>query len=332
MADYRGLAAADARRFGIDPSIFLRQIAQESGFNPNARSSAGAEGIAQFMPGTAAGYGIDPMNPVQALLAAAKMDSQNLGKYGSYARMLSAYNSGRPDAYKDPNFAGGQTYNYVRSILGGKGGGGVSNALQAVQALTGGSLGGGDQKLNQLLGAYLLQQGQQEIQSGDTSSGGLLGLALMRRAFSSAATNPATRSLASSSSTKMQPGTNAGGFLATGASYKPGRLDQGHDFQTDPGAPIVAPGSGVVVSVKSDPNGFGPAYPIVHFTSGPYAGKDIYIGHTISQLQPGQTFSAGQVISLTGRSPVGNAQVPGWAEIGFASGGLPGPDGQSTPF
>jgi hypothetical protein len=35
-------------------------------------------------------------------------------------RALSAYNSGRPDAYKDPNFAHGQTYNYVRSIMGGQ--------------------------------------------------------------------------------------------------------------------------------------------------------------------------------------------------------------------
>ena len=120
MADYRTIARQDAIKQGLDPNVFLRQIQQESGFNPSARSGAGALGIAQFMPGTAAGYHIDPMNPVQALAAAALMDKQNLTKYGSYARMLSAYNSGRPDAYTDPNFAGGQTYNYVRSILNGK--------------------------------------------------------------------------------------------------------------------------------------------------------------------------------------------------------------------
>lgn len=120
MPDYRKVAAAAARKYGIDPNIFLRQINQESGFNPNARSSAGAIGIAQFMPATARGFGIDPTDPNQALDAAAKMDAQNLKKYGSYEAMLSAYNSGRPDAYKDPNFAGGQTYHYVRSILDGK--------------------------------------------------------------------------------------------------------------------------------------------------------------------------------------------------------------------
>lgn len=122
----------------------------------------------------------------------------------------------------------------------------------------------------------------------------------------------------------------AGGFLAPGSPYQPGRIDQGHDFQTAPGAPIVAPGDGKVVAVKSDPHGFGPAYPIVHFTSGPYAGKDIYIGHTLAALRPGQTFRAGQTISHTGTTPVGNASVPGWAEIGFSTGSLP--SGQSPPF
>jgi soluble lytic murein transglycosylase-like protein len=118
-AQLRALAAADARAFGLNPQIFLRQINQESGFNPRARSGAGALGIAQFMPATARGFGVNPMDPVAALRAAARMDAGNLKKYGSYQRMLSAYNSGRADAYLNPHFAGGQTYNYVRSIMGG---------------------------------------------------------------------------------------------------------------------------------------------------------------------------------------------------------------------
>src|SRR3954463_4190758 len=116
MPNYRALAVAAAKRYGIDPAIFLRQIAQESGWNPNARSSAGALGIAQFMPATARGFGINPLNPVQALDAAARYDAQLVHKYGSVARALSAYNSGRPDAYRDRGFAGGQTYDYVRKI------------------------------------------------------------------------------------------------------------------------------------------------------------------------------------------------------------------------
>ena len=51
--DYMGMAAQIAREEGIDPEIFVRQIALESRFNPDAVSPAGAVGIAQIMPDTA---------------------------------------------------------------------------------------------------------------------------------------------------------------------------------------------------------------------------------------------------------------------------------------
>lgn len=191
-AQLEALARADARRFGIDPNIFLRQINQESGFNPGARSSAGAEGIAQFMPGTAAGYHIDPMNPVAALLAAARMDAGNLRKYGSYAAMLSAYNSGRPDAYKDPHFAGGQTFNYVRSILNGRNPSvGSSNGRTAgPEPVNAGSspapAANSQADYRKLLAGFLLQQGQNTLSGHPTDAGGLLQLALMRSQMQSA--------------------------------------------------------------------------------------------------------------------------------------------------
>lgn len=115
------LARKDAAKYGVDPDIFVRQITQESGFNPAARSSAGAEGIAQFMPGTAAGYHINPYDPVQALDAAARYDASSLRSFGGdYRLALAAYNAGARNAHEwnNPSFAGGQTYNYVRSILG----------------------------------------------------------------------------------------------------------------------------------------------------------------------------------------------------------------------
>lgn len=117
--NYQAIAAQAAGKYGINPNIFLSQIKQESGFNPNARSGAGAQGIAQFMPATAAGMGVDPWNPRQALFGAAKMDAENIAKYGNWQRALSAYNSGKPDVYTDPSFAGGQTYDYVRTIMAG---------------------------------------------------------------------------------------------------------------------------------------------------------------------------------------------------------------------
>jgi hypothetical protein len=118
--NYELAAERAARRHGIDPRIFKAMIRQESGFRENVGSSAGARDIAQFIPSTAKAYGVTlGDNKVSDDLdGAARYLKANLEKYGSYHQALSAYNSGRPDAYKDPGFAKGQTYNYVRTILG----------------------------------------------------------------------------------------------------------------------------------------------------------------------------------------------------------------------
>ena len=119
----------------------------------------------------------------------------------------------------------------------------------------------------------------------------------------------------------MSPGKHGplAGLLPAGANLKLGRIDEGQDGQTNPGGAIVANGNFKVVAVKSDPGRYGPSYPVVVFSSGPLAGKGpIYFGHTLAAVHPGQRGSAGQVISHTGKSPVGNASVPGWFEIGLA--------------
>ena len=108
-----------------------------------------------------------------------------------------------------------------------------------------------------------------------------------------------------------------GSLVPAGAKLTWERIDQGQDLQTDPGGPLVALGDGYVKEIASDPGGFGPDYPVVHFTSGPLAGRDVYYGHTHSALAAGQHFTAGQVVSHTGTSGVGNATVGGWAEVGF---------------
>lgn len=126
-AYYQHLAGRAAQKYGLDPTVFKALVKQESGFNPNARSSAGAIGLGQFMPATAAGLGVNPNDPLQNLDGAAKYLAQNLKRTGGDIKAaLSIYNSGRPDAYKDPSFAGGQTYNYVRSILANAGSEGAS--------------------------------------------------------------------------------------------------------------------------------------------------------------------------------------------------------------
>jgi hypothetical protein len=115
---YRGLARRSARKYGLDPRIFERQIQQESGFNPNARSPAGARGIAQIMPGTAKAWGVNPDDPRAALDAAAKNMAGYVHKYGSYKNALVAYNAG-------PGRVGGslpsETQHYIKAILGDSG-------------------------------------------------------------------------------------------------------------------------------------------------------------------------------------------------------------------
>jgi hypothetical protein len=116
MADYRAETRRAAARYGLDPNIFARQINQESGFNPNARSPKGAIGIAQIMPDTAKGWGVDPTDPIASLNAAAKNMARYVKQYGSYRNALVAYNAG-------PGYVGkalpAETQKYLKIILGG---------------------------------------------------------------------------------------------------------------------------------------------------------------------------------------------------------------------
>lgn len=92
--DYHQVARQDASNVGIDPNLFERQINQESEFNPNAVSQAGAVGIAQIMPETAAGWNVDPHDPVASLSAAAAAMARYYTTYQSYPKALAAYNAG----------------------------------------------------------------------------------------------------------------------------------------------------------------------------------------------------------------------------------------------
>ncbi len=124
---YGDIAWQAALHAGIDPNLFTRQINQESRFNPNASSPAGAEGIAQFMPATAASMGVDPWDPTSALYGGARLMGQLSQQFGgNYAQALAAYNAG-PGAVQYAIKAGGsnwynylpaETQNYVTVIMG----------------------------------------------------------------------------------------------------------------------------------------------------------------------------------------------------------------------
>lgn len=124
MPDYRALARQAARRHGLPEDFFERQIGQESGFDPGARSGAGAQGIAQIMPATARAWGVDPHDPVAALDAAAAHMAQYVKQYGGLRNALIAYNAG-PGAVGKPLPA--ETKAYIAKIMGDdNGGGGVA--------------------------------------------------------------------------------------------------------------------------------------------------------------------------------------------------------------
>jgi soluble lytic murein transglycosylase-like protein len=75
--------------------MLAAQLMAESNFNPYAVSGAGAQGIAQFMPGTAAAYGLgDPFDAPAAIDAQAHLMSDLLREFGSVALALAAYNAG----------------------------------------------------------------------------------------------------------------------------------------------------------------------------------------------------------------------------------------------
>lgn len=114
----------EAKRTGLPIKLLDAQIQAESSGNPNAVSSAGAVGVSQFIPSTARAYGLrvdntvdERLDPEKSIIAQANYMADLLKQYGSIERALSAYNSGKPDAYLNPNFARGETYNYVRKIM-----------------------------------------------------------------------------------------------------------------------------------------------------------------------------------------------------------------------
>lgn len=86
---------AAARANSLPPEILNRLLWVESGFHPMAVSPAGAEGVAQFMPATAAERGlVDPFAPEQAIPEAAKFLADLTFRFGNIGLGLAAYNAG----------------------------------------------------------------------------------------------------------------------------------------------------------------------------------------------------------------------------------------------
>jgi peptidoglycan DL-endopeptidase CwlO len=114
---YANLFQQAGARYGVDPAVLAAVASQESGFNPSAVSGAGAQGLMQFLPSTAAGLGVNPLDPSSAINGAAKYLSGLKSQFGSMSLALAAYNAG-PGAVSRyggiPPYA--ETQNYVRAV------------------------------------------------------------------------------------------------------------------------------------------------------------------------------------------------------------------------
>ena len=108
-----------AQKYNVDPRLVSAVAETESGGNQNAVSEAGAIGVMQLMPGTAAALGVNPYDASQNIEGGAKYLRQMLDSFGGDVRKaVAAYNAG-PQAVRDyngvPPYA--ETQDYVNKVL-----------------------------------------------------------------------------------------------------------------------------------------------------------------------------------------------------------------------
>lgn len=111
---------------GVNSNILLAQLDAESGGNPKAVSPVGAAGVSQFMPATAAQYGVDVRNPKSSINGQAAFMGDLLKKYGGdYSKALAAYNWGPGNLDKALSTYGNtwrshlpsETSNYITKVM-----------------------------------------------------------------------------------------------------------------------------------------------------------------------------------------------------------------------
>ena len=119
---YSGHVLAAAQETHVDPALIHAVISVESGYNPSARSSAGAVGLMQLMPGTARRYGVkDRLDPAQNIQGGARYLRDLKVMFGNNLQLvLAAYNAGEDAVLKYgrriPPYR--ETAAYVPKVLG----------------------------------------------------------------------------------------------------------------------------------------------------------------------------------------------------------------------
>lgn len=122
IASVCNLVETHARENRLEPAFLARLLWKESRFNPNAVSPKGAEGVAQFMPGTAALRGLDDAFDIEkAIPASAAYLAELKRKFGNLGLAAAAYNAGEARVSRwleKGGFLPLETENYVMAILG----------------------------------------------------------------------------------------------------------------------------------------------------------------------------------------------------------------------
>lgn len=111
---YADIINQASAKYGIPSNILAGLIQTESGFNPNAKSYAGAMGLTQLMPGTAKSLGVsNAYDPYQNIMGGANYLAQMISRFGNVRDALSAYNMGPGNQSK-----GKTNYSYADKVLG----------------------------------------------------------------------------------------------------------------------------------------------------------------------------------------------------------------------
>lgn len=130
-AQYASAIAQAEAVNGLPKNLLARLLWQESRYREDiisgvVRSSAGAVGIAQFMPATAADFGIDPLDPFASIAASGRYLGQLYRHFGDWAEAVAAYNWGQGNVdRKGLARAPAETRQYYTSILADIGMGGA---------------------------------------------------------------------------------------------------------------------------------------------------------------------------------------------------------------
>ncbi len=116
---FANMVAEAARKYEVDPKLLSAVAEAESGGDQSALSPAGAVGVMQLMPDTAASLGVDPYDEKQNIEGGAKYLRQMLDSFGGDVRKaVAAYNAG-PQAVHDyggvPPYR--ETQSYVNRVL-----------------------------------------------------------------------------------------------------------------------------------------------------------------------------------------------------------------------